>query len=104
MRGAIRFHRPANQQQAQNHTKNQVFLFGQANHAGNLTEQWRNGNHCVLADDVRIGNALEGGCVPRRAESAAAKQMSSGVKLFPCVTLFEAAATGLRHSRVPCRN
>jgi hypothetical protein len=38
MRGAIRFHRPAGQQQAQDDTENQLFLFRQAVHADNITE------------------------------------------------------------------
>jgi hypothetical protein len=38
MRGAIRFHRPAGQQQSQNNTQNELFLFGQVIHAGIVAE------------------------------------------------------------------
>jgi hypothetical protein len=39
MRGAIRFHRPAGQQQAQNDTKNQLLLFREPVHGDNVAEK-----------------------------------------------------------------
>jgi hypothetical protein len=38
MGGAIRFNGPTSQQQTQNNTENQLFLFRQAVHDNNLTE------------------------------------------------------------------
>jgi hypothetical protein len=38
MGGAIRFNRPAGQQQTQNNTENHSFLFRQAVHDSNLTK------------------------------------------------------------------
>ena len=47
MRGAIRFDRPAGQQQTQNDTENQLFLFRQAIHAANITEIRLNSNNAI---------------------------------------------------------
>jgi hypothetical protein len=47
MGGSIRFDSPAGQQQTQNDTKNQLFLFRQKIHQGNVTKQWRSGKSGV---------------------------------------------------------
>jgi len=47
MRGAIRFHRPAGQQQAKDNTKNQLFLFRQAFHGDNLAGKCAGGNNVI---------------------------------------------------------
>jgi hypothetical protein len=49
MRGAISLHRPAGQQQAQNDTENQLFLFRQAFHADNVTGYLHRRNRGVAA-------------------------------------------------------
>jgi hypothetical protein len=48
MGGAIRFDGPAGQQQTQNDTENQLFLFRQAVHLNNIVENERNGNKASL--------------------------------------------------------
>jgi len=47
MGGAIRFDGPAGQQQTQNDTKNQLFLFRQAVHRDKVTKPWRSGKKGV---------------------------------------------------------
>jgi hypothetical protein len=47
MGGAIRFDRPAGQQQTQNDTKNQLFLFRQAVHGDKVTKSRLSGKNVV---------------------------------------------------------
>jgi hypothetical protein len=48
MCGAICLYRPAGQQQAQDNTENQLFLFRQAFHAVNVTENRRSSNNVLM--------------------------------------------------------
>jgi hypothetical protein len=56
MGGAIRFDGQASQQQTQNDTENQLFLFRQAVHLPNIVEDEMNGNNASLFTiyDMRI--------------------------------------------------
>jgi hypothetical protein len=47
MGGSIRFNGPAGQQQTQNDTKNQLFLFRQAVHRDKVTKQMRSGKNAL---------------------------------------------------------
>jgi hypothetical protein len=47
MSGPIRFNGPTGQQQPQNDTENQLFLFRQALHRDNITENKANGNNGI---------------------------------------------------------
>jgi hypothetical protein len=52
---AVGFYRPAGQQQAEDDTKNELFLFRQAFHLSNLTEKSACRNN-VLIYDLRLTN------------------------------------------------
>jgi hypothetical protein len=52
MSGAITLYRQSRQQQAQNDTENQLFLFRQPIHLLNITENKTNGNNAIY--DLRF--------------------------------------------------